>query len=88
MKRKLFEEVEGEENKVPTTSQEASEKPSQEPEVPDQKSNPSEDLKKLTDLMTKDYTSFVKELSNITSDNNLFPKLKNLEKIQFVIIHR
>lgn len=42
------------------------------------KSEPSEDLKKLTDLMSKDYTSFVKELSTITSDNNLFPKLKNL----------
>lgn len=44
----------------------------------EKKSNPSEDLKKLTDLMSKDYTAFVKELSNITSDNNLFPKLKNL----------
>lgn len=42
------------------------------------KSNPSEDLKRLTDLMNKDYTSFVRELSQITSDNNLFPKLKNL----------
>jgi hypothetical protein len=42
------------------------------------KSNPSEDLKRLTDLMAKDYTSFVRELSTIASDNNLFPKLKNL----------
>jgi len=42
------------------------------------KSEPSEELKKLTELMAKDYTSFVKELSAITSDNNLFPKLKNL----------
>jgi hypothetical protein len=74
MKRKLFEEVEGEENKVPTTSQGDSEKP----EVTDQKSNSSEILQKLIDLMKNDYTSFVRELSKITSDNNLFPKLKNL----------
>lgn len=44
----------------------------------DIKSEPSEDLKRLTDLMSKDYTTFVEELSSITSDNNLFPKLKNL----------
>jgi hypothetical protein len=50
MKRKLFEEVEGEENKVPTTSQGDSEKP----EVTDQKSNSSEILQKLIDLMKFD----------------------------------
>jgi len=78
MKRKLFEEVEGEENKVPTTSQPAETPGKDVPPAAGAKSNPSEDLKKLTDLMTKDYTSFVRELSSITSDNNLFPKLKNL----------
>jgi len=83
MKRKLFEEVEGEENKVPTTSQGAQEKPAETPgkDVPPAagaESNSPEILQKMVDLMKKDYTSFVKELSNITSDNNLFPKLKNL----------
>lgn len=37
-----------------------------------------ETLKKLTELMNKNYTAFVQELSKLTSDNNLFPKLKNL----------
>jgi hypothetical protein len=37
-----------------------------------------ETLKRLTELMSKNYTTFVQELSKLTSDNNIFPKLKNL----------
>ena len=83
MKRKLFEEVEGEENKVPTTSQGSPEKPVEKsgkdvPPTAGKESNSPEILQKMVDLMKNDYTSFVRELSSITSDNNLFPKLKNL----------
>jgi len=81
MSKKIFEADEAPVQGQPQAPAQATDKPTTATQPAPQKggSSDEETLKTLTDLMEiNDYTDFVQKLSELTSNNNLFPKLKNL----------
>jgi hypothetical protein len=79
MSKKIFEADEAPVQGQPQAPAQATDKPTTATQsTPEQGGSDEETLKRLTDLMSKDYPTFVQELSKLTSDNNIFPKLKNL----------